>query len=184
VKKKLRTLSTNLHATILTNATRAISNCVDEVLHAFCNTDTSTSRGPTFAGQLSAKDCFLSNEDSIHCNDLLHNSHGNLHFTEATGSTSRRAIIEDMILYYMDSSFPPFPQINIEDSDINSLLSTSDVYKFLVPNIYMKKEEHPITDFDVDDFLSKEFLEKVAIPTCDEGYEHMTILGLSLPLFL
>ena len=37
VKKKLDMLSSNLHATILSNTTTAISNCVDEVLRAICN---------------------------------------------------------------------------------------------------------------------------------------------------
>jgi hypothetical protein len=77
-----------------------------------------------------------------------------------TGSTSKRAIIEDMILYYMDSSFPPFPEINIEDSDINSLLSTSDVYKVLVQNIYMKQEEPSITVLDLNVFLARSFWKR------------------------
>jgi hypothetical protein len=107
VKKKLDMLSSNLHATILSNTTTAISNCVDGVLRAICN-DVTVVAPQNF------------NPRSIQFKDLLDGS-----FLSPTEKkeivvaqdpvTSTQEMIKEMIYHYMDISFPPFLEVIIPE---------------------------------------------------------------------
>jgi len=174
-------LSTNLHRTILTNASKAIRNCVDEVLRAFYNEDLSNSTGSEL----------FYNESKVQCDDLLLQSRvsnsgkKSQQISQSEGSsvivkdgiTSSREMIKEMIYFYMEISFPPFPVFKIEDPSIEECLSTRDVFAALVEHLSKQQlaTDLPLLPY-VDDFLSRELVKKIDISNSDDGYEPMSLL--------
>lgn len=178
VKKKLKILSTNLHSTILSNTTRAISTCVDGVLRAFC-TD-----------ELVGPPEYFSSE-SIHCNDLLGPCFVSVaeRKDEAANSSNlcTQDMIKELIYCYMDSSFPPIPEPKFQDYSISELLSTKEVFHALVQTLKENEVQQDSSFIDssyVDEYLARTLVTKLEVKEYDDGYEQMTILGELYSSFL
>jgi hypothetical protein len=48
-------------------------------------------------------------------------------------------MIQEMIYYYMDKSFPPLPMVQVQDLTLKEIMSTSDVYEAVIQQLKMKE---------------------------------------------
>jgi hypothetical protein len=112
-----------LHNNILNNTTKAISNCVDDVLRALCSND-------------SVDGAEIPSATTLHRNDSLVPYVASQAFNKDEGTvsivkdslSSTREMIQDLIYYYMDKSFPPLPVVQFQDVTLKEIMSTSDVF--------------------------------------------------------
>jgi hypothetical protein len=189
VKKKLNMLSSNLHATILSNTTTTISNCVDGVLRAICN-------DVTVAPALAPAQNF--NPASIQFKDLLDASFLSPAEMKDQGVckeivvaqdpvTSTQEMIKEMIYHYMDTSFPPLPEVIIPELSKKELLSTTEIFQQELQKLEergIQEESGFLTLANVDDYLAKSLVTKLDISNYDDGFQPMSILGLCYFFFI
>jgi hypothetical protein len=179
VKKKLDMLSSNLHATILSNTTTAISNCVDEVLRAICN-DVEVVAPQNFnPGSIQFKDLLdasslspAEEKDQGVCKEIV---------VAQDSVTSTKEMIKEMIYHYMDTSFPPLPEVIIPELSKKELLSTTEIFQEVLQKLEergIQEESGFLTLANVDDYLAKSLVTKLDISNYDDGYQPMSILGL------
>jgi hypothetical protein len=178
-------LSSNLHATILSNTTTAISNCVDEVLRAICN-DVEVVAPQNFnPGSIQLKDLldasFLSPaemKDQGVCKEIV---------VAQDPVTSTQEMIKEMIYHYMETSFPPLPEVIIPELSEQELISTTEIFHELLQNFKereIQQESGLLTKANVDEYLEKLLVTKLDISNYDDGYQPMSILGLCYFFFV
>ncbi|KAM0910158.1 hypothetical protein ACQ4PT_014313 [Festuca glaucescens] len=179
VKKKLNMLSSNLHATILSNTTRAISNCVDGVLRAIYDDEIVVAPQNFNPGSIQFKDLldasFLSpaeKKDQAVCKETV---------VAQDPVTSTQEMIKELIYHYMETSFPPIPEVIIPELSKPELLSTKEIFEEVVQNLKergIQEESDFLSMTNVDDYLAKSLVTKLDISNYDDGYQEMSILGL------
>jgi hypothetical protein len=185
VKKKLDMLSSNLHATILSNTTTAISNCVDEVLRAICN-DVEVVAPQNFnPGSIQFKDLLdasslspAEEKDQGVCKEIV---------VAQDSVTSTKEMIKEMIYHYMDTSFPPLPEVIIPELSKKELLSTTEIFQEVLQKLEergIQEESGFLTLANVDDYLAKSLVTKLDISNYDDGFQPMSILGLCYFFFI
>jgi hypothetical protein len=106
-------IATNLSSTILTNTTRVISICVDDMLRALCQEGSED--GPNLSNkqllgcnEIAGHQISIPSEVILVCN-LSDSSNASI---VKASITSTREMLREMILYFMDSEFPRFPVLN------------------------------------------------------------------------
>jgi RNAse (barnase) inhibitor barstar len=90
-------------------------------------------------------------------------------------------MIQEMIYYYMDKSFPPLPVVQVQDFTLKEIMSISDVYEAVIQQLKMKEVQANTycQGFDnLYDFLTRELVNKLDIKYCDEGCEQISNLDM------
>jgi hypothetical protein len=108
-----------LHNNILKNTTKAISKCVDDVLRALCSND-------------SVNGAEIPSASTLHRNDSLVPYVASQARIVKDSLSSTREMIQEMIYYYMDKSFPPLPVVQVQDLTLKEIMCTSDVYEVVI----------------------------------------------------
>jgi hypothetical protein len=95
--------------------------------------------------------------------------------------TSTQEMIKEMIYHYMDTSFPPLPEVIIPELSKKELLSTTEIFQEVLQKLEergIQEESGFLTLANIDDYLAKSLVTKLDISNYDDGYQPMSILGL------
>jgi hypothetical protein len=167
-------ISSNLHATILNNTTRTISNCVDDVLRALCSNGAVDDVHNINPAMMPSK--YFSkarNYSSAQVKD------GMTVATVKDSMTSTREALSEIIYYYMERSFPPLAVPKVEDIPMSDVLSISDLIKDVIEQLKMKElqPEYMFPEFtSIEDYLSKKLVCELEITGSNESSDKISLI--------